>query len=223
MIGYRYFAFLDLLGYRELIERDLKTGQTDLKDKLTAAFDAMHDVNEADVGLKAISDSIFVSLNNTDFGFTFFAGVLQALQRSFLRNGLLLRGGVAFAAHFENSKVTYSPALVEAYKLESQRAFFPRILIHEGVIGKLRNENALQEVLDASAIVSHAGTYQIHFLNDGVWPDCYDQLRKLAKQDDKLLRLDPRIYAKHWYLQEYLAKFKPTGQRFRRYLPAWLD
>jgi hypothetical protein len=218
---YRYFAFVDLLGYRDAIERDLLSGKADLKDRLTEAFDALKSINEADVGIKAISDSIFVSLNNTGLGFSYFASVLQSLQRTFLYNGLLLRGGVAFAAHFENSKVTYSPALVEAYRLESQRAFFPRILIHENVIEKLRNEDQFDAALRSNAIVSHAGNYQIHFLTRQTWGRCYQKLRELADKDARNIREDPRIYAKHWYLQEYVREFKASGSRFRRYLPSW--
>jgi len=222
MNGYRYYAFVDLLGYRELIEADLKQGTTVLKEKLINSFACLNDVNEADVKIEAISDSIFVSLDNGGLGFGYFAEVLCKLQRSFMTNGLLLRGGVAFAPHFANGKVTYSPALVEAYRLESTRAFFPRILIHEAVIAKLRNEALLAALVANRVIVSHAGSYQIHLLADsGVWDQCFSRLKELARESDELLRNDPHVYAKHWYLQEYLAAYKPAGRRFRRYLPAF--
>lgn len=80
MNGYRYFAFVDLLGYKDLIEKDITSGQKTLRQRLTQSFDALNDVNEADVRLTAISDSIFVSLNNNGLGFSYFATVLQRLQ-----------------------------------------------------------------------------------------------------------------------------------------------
>lgn len=224
MNGYRYYAFVDLLGYRQLIEEDLKLGQQELRKRLTASFDELNDVNEADLSLKAISDSIFVSLNNHGLGFSYIAKVLQRLQVSFLRHDLLVRGGVSYAEHFEHGKVTYSPALIEAYKLESSRAFFPRILVHEAVIEKLRNEKQLDQITDTEKlIVAHGGTYQIHFLTEGNWNDCYTRARGLAKANDRLIRSDPHVYAKHWYLQEYLFAYKPKGKIGRRYLPGWGD
>ncbi|HUW51454.1 MAG TPA: hypothetical protein VMV75_10625 [Sulfuricella sp.] len=222
MNTYRYYAFIDLLGYKDLINQDIASGEHKLKEKLTNTFNLLNDVNEADISLKSISDSIFVSLNNDALGFEYFVNVLRKLQISFLNNGLLLRGGVTFDAHFENGKVTYSPALVNAYQLESQRAFFPRILIHEAVIEKLRNEGNLESAVSQKLIVSHAGSYQIHFLTPENWNLCYDLLRSLAKEQIHLIKRDPRIYAKHWYLYDYLRAFKPQGaHRIVKYLPSW--
>lgn len=224
MNGYRYYAFIDLLGYKELIEQDLKSGKQELRTRLTASFDELNDINEADLTLKAISDSIFVSLNNHGLGFGYIARALQRLQVSFLRHDLLVRGGVSYAEHFEHGKVTYSPALVEAYKLESSKAFFPRILVHEAVVEKLRNEGSLEEITSKEQlIVPHGGTYQIHFLTEGNWNDCYKALRTLALTHDYLIRTEPHVYAKHWYLQEYLFAYKPKGKIGRRYLPGWGD
>lgn len=222
MKSYRYYAFIDLLGYKDLINQDIQSGKHNLKDKLNATFNSLNDVNEADISLRSISDSIFVSLNNDTLGFEFFFGVLQKLQFNFLKNGLLLRGGVTFDAHFEHGKVTYSPALVNAYQLESQSAFFPRILIHEAVIEKLRNEENLESAVSKKLIISHAGSYQIHFLTDENWKECYDLLKNLAKEQANLIKRDPKIYAKHWYLYDYLRAFKPQDvQRIVKYLPSW--
>ncbi len=222
MKSYRYYAFIDLLGYKDLINQDIKSGKHNLKEKLTATFNSLNDVNEADISLKSISDSIFVSLNNDTLGFEFFFGVLQKLQFNFLKNGLLLRGGVTFDAHFENGKVTYSPALVNAYQLESQSAFFPRILIHEAVIEKLRNEGKLESAVSKKLIISHAGSYQIHFLTPENWKECYGLLKNLAKEQTLLIKRDPKIYAKHWYLYDYLRAFKPDNiQRITKFLPSW--
>jgi len=222
MKNYRYYAFIDLLGYKDLISQDIKSGKHNLKEKLAATFNSLNDVNEADISLKSISDSIFVSLNNDTLGFEFFFGVLQKLQFNFLKNGLLLRGGVTFDAHFENGKVTYSPALVNAYQLESQSAFFPRILIHEAVIEKLRNEGKLESAVSKKFIISHAGSYQIHFLTPENWKECYGLLKNLAKEQALLIKQDPKIYAKHWYLYDYLRAFKPDDiHRITKFLPSW--
>ena len=95
-MSYRYFAFIDLLGYKELIARDLKNGTSELKDKLIASFAAINHLNEADIDIKAISDSIFLTLSNEDRGFSFFASVICQLQLAFLSNGLLLRGDISY-------------------------------------------------------------------------------------------------------------------------------
>lgn len=221
-LTYRYYAFIDLLGYKDLIDDDISSGEHKLKDKLTETFNSLNDVNEADISLKSISDSIFVSLNNDTLGFEYFLEILIKLQLSFLRNGLLIRGGITFDAHFENGKVTYSPALVNAYQLESNRAFFPRILIHEAVIEKLRNEGSLDQIISRNLIVSHADSFQVHFLNDQNWSECYDLLSNLANSQVNSLKKDPRVYAKHWYLYDYLRAFRPSAApRKFQYLPSW--
>ncbi len=220
-MSYRYFAFLDLLGYKELIKNDLSNGQEQLKHKLTDSFNGLAQINEADISLKAISDSIFVSLNNEALGFIYFASILQQLQISFLKNGLLLRGGVAYERHFENSKVTYSMVLVEAYKLESEKAVFPRILIHPAIIEKLKNEGKFDEVIASKLIVKHADDYQIHFLSDDNWEEVSGYAKKIAEDHINLIKKSPNVYSKHWYLQEYVRFFKPKSARFKSNLPTW--
>lgn len=220
-MSYRYFAFLDLLGYKDLIKADVVNGTQALRDKLIAAFGALGNMNEADVSIRAISDSIFLTLNNDALGFKFFASTIRELQIAFIQNGLLLRGGVAFNQHFENGKVTYSPALVDAYQLESQHAFFPRILVHAAVIEKLTNEEQLTPIIEGGLLAAHANNYQIHILDKKNWQGLFDQIYAIAKQDEEAIRSDPRIYAKHWYMQEYLLSFKPKGARAKKYLAGW--
>ncbi|WP_157660163.1 hypothetical protein [Burkholderia ubonensis] len=221
MNNYRYYAFLDLLGYRELIAQDLLSRSAKLKDRLTNSFSALNDINETDVRYTAISDSVFVCLLNGGLGFLYFADVLRRLQLSFLRNGLLIRGGVAFDEHFENGKVTYSPALVSAYDVESRRAFFPRVLLHQAVVDKLKNEGLFDRSIDEGRIIQHAGSYQIHFVDDDNWNSCFENAKDLSREQQEIIKSDPRVYSKYWYLQEYLMHCKPRGVRRSRYLPAW--
>ena len=221
-MSYRYFAFLDLLGYKELIKADLKSGIPDLRDRLTASFGSLAHVNEADVSIQGISDSIFLTLNTDTLGFEFFVEVVRDLQLAFIKNGLLLRGGISFNQHFQNGKVTYSPALVDAYELETKSAFFPRIVIHQAVIAKLGNENKLEEVINKKLLIKHASIYQVHLINNENWNNLYTQLSSIAKNNMAMIECDPRVYAKHWYLQEYMENYRPKGSRFRKYLPSWL-
>ena len=221
-MSYRYFAFLDLLGYKELIKADLKSGIPDLRDRLTASFGSLGNVNEADVSIQGISDSIFLTLNTDTLGFEFFVEVVRNLQLEFIKNGLLLRGCISFNQHFQNGKVTYSPALVDAYELETKSAFFPRIVIHQAVIAKLGNENKLEEVINKKLLIKHASIYQVHLINNENWNNLYAQLSSIAKNNMAMIECDPRVYAKHWYLQEYMEKYRPKGSRFRKYLPSWL-
>jgi hypothetical protein len=220
-MSYRYFAFLDLLGYRDLIKNDLNNGTEDLRTKLLSAFNSISDINESDVSIKAISDSIFLTLNNETLGFSYFANVLKKLQISFIKNGLLLRGGVAYNKHFENGKVTYSPALVEAYQVESQTAFFPRIVIHSAVIEKLKNEGLLSSIIKDRILVQHRNTFQIHFIDDTNWTDLKEQLSIISSNAESAINQDPKIFAKYWYLQDYFSTYKPKGARFSKYLETW--
>jgi hypothetical protein len=55
-------------------------------------------------------------------------------QRLLLDEELLCRGGIAVNKHFSNGSFTFSAGLVEAYKIESKAARYPRVVISPEVI-----------------------------------------------------------------------------------------
>lgn len=220
-MSYKFYAYIDILGYRNLIENDLHGGNNDFKTKLVNSFNALSTINASDVSYKSISDSIYLVFHNETLGIDYFFNIIADLQIAFLKNKLLVRGGISYNEHFENGNVTHSLALIDAYKLESNEAFYPRILIHNAIIEKLKNENKYQLLISTNKIIQHGTKHQINFLTDTNWNQCYDLIKQISEESNKQIDDDPKVFAKYWYLQDYLRRFKSKKIRFKPYLKTW--
>jgi hypothetical protein len=64
------------------------------------------------------------------------------LQRYLLRRGILTRGGIALGQLLHHHNVIFGPALVRAYRLESQLALFPRVIVDAPVLNTVLNHVA---------------------------------------------------------------------------------
>jgi hypothetical protein len=146
-------AFVDILGFSELVQRmdqdpsiiDSVYGilsQVD-KEDVSAFFGDW--VREGLANLTVASDSIFFSIAldawsrsspHKDVGWACLATLESVfwLQRYLLKRGILTRGGVALGSLLHHNNVIFGPALVRAYRLESQLALFPRVIVDPPVL-----------------------------------------------------------------------------------------
>jgi hypothetical protein len=63
-----------------------------------------------------------------------------AIQLDLLRNNVLLRGGISLGQIFvEDRDLLFGPALVKAYKLESEYAIYPRVVIDRDFLNEIDN------------------------------------------------------------------------------------
>lgn len=221
MNDYVYFAFIDVLGYKSYLDDDINNNSLGFKDRLQSAFQVFNEVNGAQFPHKSISDSIFLHCNSED-PIEFF-GLLKKIFVSFIKNGILIRGGVSYNRHFENQTITYSLALTEAYQLESSAAIFPRILIHQSIIEKLRNhhENGgsyLNAIVTANLLLQDGKSTQLHVLDENNWNDVYTGSRDIYQKSCIAVDGNSQLRLKHMWLQNYLFTFKPNGCRKQKYI-----
>lgn len=218
---YSYYAFLDVMGYREYLDLDMQNGTSTFKDKLIASFRVFEEVGQGNVRYKSISDSIFVSSPNSVVEFLV---TIKKVYISFLSNGLLLRGGVAYEKHFENNSITYSLALTEAYKLESRHSIYPRILIQPALIEKAKNEktqgtnNNLDRMIDSNLILKCGEYYQLHVIDQYNWISIFDGLKRIYDSDHDAINKSPKLLAYYTWLHNYLFHFKPAGIRRQKFI-----
>ena len=151
----RFVGFVDILGFRSIVARMLDDPQVfrTIRDALkTVARQATYfrkyrtDFNAArrarmrrggvsfvgDMKLQmtAFSDCYIVS--DTRPAWHVLAAV-QALGSRLLEEQILTRGGVVVGPAYHKAQVVFGPAVIEAYKLESEVAKYPRILVSEEV------------------------------------------------------------------------------------------
>lgn len=202
MTDHAYVAYLDILGYKELLDADLRDGTQVFKDRMTSAFRTFEKINTSRHHYKAISDSIFLSCTDRSAAKEFLC-VVRDIYIAFLYEGLMIRGGVSYGQHFENQSITYSPALTKAYLLESGVAEFPRIIVDSNIYDmfpELRGEELLLRT----------GNYW--FLNI-VTKETYEDVWKVAMDACTLSRpiinKNERVRIKHRWLQDFLIEVAP--------------
>jgi hypothetical protein len=175
MVRYKtgLLSFLDVLAFSGLVESSTRDESdvdkiihilSTLKAQMSSGGRVIVDENN-------IPKSVFHFLSFSDLvvRLTFFAGSpsisdylnwelvnLANKQCQLVCEGILLRGGVTFGdIHYENELI-FGPALLNAYKLESEVAMYPRIVIHEDLVLKARNS------------VTKLHEFE---LRSGVWPE----------------------------------------------------
>lgn len=221
-MDYRYYAFIDVLGYRTQLNHDQNNGSDDFLTRLKGAFSILDNIDSAKFQIRSVSDSIFVfPFNNTSDDFIELLKILKSLYFSFLKNKLLIRGGVAYDKHFQTDRIIYSMALVGAYDLESKQAITPRILIANSIIDKAINEGWIKNVRDQNLVLSDGNQYQLHVIADENWDDFYSDAKALTNEAETSQHIPAEVRIKYIWLEDYLFAFKPKGKKRKRYISRW--
>lgn len=152
----RYCAFVDILGFRQLVER-LKEGTTPfdaLRDLLKRVHSAHSgtalDVHDTDFRAQSISDAVSISTNANAYGLLEIFRSLQSLALDLLVEGFFIRGAVVKAPLYHDDQMVFGEALVKAHYFESEVARFPRIVVSREV---------REDMIAFCAVVGSKGEY----------------------------------------------------------------
>jgi hypothetical protein len=131
--AHRVVAFIDILGFKELIFRG-REAEVFAALKLAKESETGHFHNAPEMRLTAFSDSIVISDKvGEGFGYPRLLHFTSYLIWQLLEVGVLTRGGIGHGhLHHENG-IVFGPALIEAYELESKQAIYPRVLVPDSV------------------------------------------------------------------------------------------
>lgn len=132
-----FVAFVDVLGFSAMVQSDCESAGD------PKYLPLLHEAHlqaiallgqDLESGLIQFSDSVVLSkpFNLQELGS--FLNAIAGWQRELILRGLLCRGGIAFGKHFVKDKFLFSKAMIDAYRLESSQAKFPRILISSDLI-----------------------------------------------------------------------------------------
>jgi len=131
-----YVAFLDILGFKEMVRHDTLGEEHQYLSLLFKCHQSAAQIfsDDPECLVTQFSDSIVVSKPYEPSTFQWFATRVAEYQRLLLDEQLLCRGGVAIGKHFSNGSFTFSAGLITAYSVESQAARYPRVVISPDVM-----------------------------------------------------------------------------------------
>jgi hypothetical protein len=158
--------FLDILGFRDLINKNMETLVFELMQGVQKRVAEINGKNSY-TKMTAFSDSIVLSMSaKADWHvISTIARLASLLQLLFIREGVMTRGGIAIGSLHHEDHVVFGPALNEAYELESEIAIYPRVVISDEAYDRMiaHEVDALTSIIgdDAFAATDYGGTKEL--------------------------------------------------------------
>lgn len=155
----RYVAFIDILGFKELIKLSATNEHSDSErnseaHSVSAIFNALdqnfssinetyeqisRDTESPDLRFNTFSDFVVISSNLTHAGLDALVFSVWFVIREWLSKGFISRGGISKGKvvhrNYEEGKapIIFGPAYISAYQLESEIADYPRVILSKDV------------------------------------------------------------------------------------------
>jgi hypothetical protein len=140
----RYCAYIDILGFGELIDK-LDRGETPydfLKDLLAQVQHPPETIagssKDADFRAQSISDAVALSAADNMQGLGAIFHSVNQLAVNFLQQGFFIRGAIVKDKLHHDDKMIFGRALVRAYRLESTISRYPRVMVTREVVDDIR-------------------------------------------------------------------------------------
>lgn len=184
----RIVCFLDILGFSNIIDeyetnyyssslQDLQesfalTIETLLNNKTLSGTDVMKYLE-----YQTFSDNVCISVpyfnNERDFlhNFNIIINFVRGFQEIMMTKGFFLRGGISTGSYYTDDKIIFSKGLVNAYKLESKKAIYPRVIIDKNIvelIHKISLDNLKRNGLFQALIIDWENNYFLNPININV-------------------------------------------------------
>ena len=130
----RVVAFIDILGFSEIIKRISGEAEPELFKLIDLTFSEIErrrnkidSSNQQPEKMTAFSDCFVIS--TIPERYDYLIDLIALMTRRLLINGILLRGGITMGKLFHDSDRVFGEGLISAYNLENKAAVYPRILI----------------------------------------------------------------------------------------------
>ena len=144
----RFVAFVDILGFKEIVENSINN--IDYQNKVSKVLEYIAKIRndtyqdtwakngEQLYDVSVFSDSIIISYpcDKRSSGDGLFYLLLDIIHLCFvlMQNGIYVRGGITVGNMIHNENIIWGPAVVKAYELEGQDAVYPRIIVDKQAI-----------------------------------------------------------------------------------------
>jgi hypothetical protein len=144
MYDQRYVAFVDILGFAEIVRKTEHDTTNKRYDALVRTLTEIGSFNEEtinesdDFHFQSFSDSVIMSTATTHTGLLHLLHLISNLSLRLLSNGLLMRGAIAKGKLHHDQFVMFGPAFLVAYNIETTIAKYPRVLLSREVYQDFR-------------------------------------------------------------------------------------
>lgn len=145
----RVVVFIDILGFKSLLDETLEKDGSDNEEKINSIISAYNNIQDiwnssenieflykpSSKQVSIFSDSIVISFKVDEESQVFHTLIeIKWLIMRLLSQKILCRGAIAFGKFIHTDKFLFGPALIEAYILESKAAMYPRVILDKTVI-----------------------------------------------------------------------------------------
>lgn len=176
----RYTAFIDILGFSELIKQSEKSDDKfNLIDESLNFFHSQkeieiildeHSTNKENhfIRISTFSDSTLLTTHDTLIALDTLLFYISKICYYLLAEGILTRGGIAKGKLKHTKEVAFGPGLVQAYKLENEIATHPRVAIDNNVaedMDHLKSMPQLNNPASNNKITDSKGICYLNYLN----------------------------------------------------------
>jgi hypothetical protein len=168
----RYVAFIDILGFRNIISRLDK--DEFLLDEVCKLLSEVHRPREelndlfkkSEFRSATISDAVALSAAPTPAGLANMIAATEMLANKLLLLGYFVRGAIVKDRLFHNDEMVLGAGLVRAYSYESSVALYPRIMLTREIVTDIED-----------------------FQKVGTWSDLYAKCARRSKDGPHYLHI----------------------------------
>jgi len=116
-------------------------------------------------GLQLIqfSDSVVFSLPYSIGNYVSLVKMIADYQYNLLSKGILCRGGMSYGKHFSTEDFLFSHGMIEAYRLESQLAVTPRVIVSRELLD-LVNPDIDKKTIKLPILQENDGLFFLNYL-----------------------------------------------------------
>ena len=184
-------AYLDILGFKRLVLQSHDLAKAAIL-KLDACLNHSLECLSLEGGpdwfsVKLFSDCFCISSDCSSSDIYLMLSEVSFIQWDLAWNGIFIRGGLSFGAHFENERIIFSEGLIRAYELQSVDPY-PRVLIDPSLVERIRrlpSEDARNDLLHY-IVKGQDGEFFLDYLQCLAEADAYtgnlDEMLALHKQ-----------------------------------------
>jgi len=136
----RIVAFLDILGFRQKVLQDVSSAEAVIRDidsAISHVMDMMGLEGPKSISIKGFSDCFCISCDPDDL--SLLVREISYLQLFLCTAGIFVRGSLSTGYHFENDRIIFSEALINAYDFQANDKY-PRITVDHAMLHRMMEE-----------------------------------------------------------------------------------